>query len=120
MRYMMFMKHSEDYRFEDIPQSLFGAMDKLIQESAKDGSFIDGGGLQRTSAGSRIRLSKGKLTTTDGPFTEAREVVGGYAIMEFKTREEALEHCRKFMELHREHWPEFEGECEIRPLEANS
>lgn len=54
---------------------------------------------------------------TDGPFTEAKEVVGGYALVEVKSKEEALEVARQFMELHRVHWPAFEGECEVRPLE---
>jgi hypothetical protein len=57
------------------------------------------------------------LKVTDGPFTEAKELVGGYALVEVKSREEALQVARQFMELHRRHWPEFEGECEVRPLE---
>ena len=94
------------------------AMDKFIAKCQKDGSFIDGAGLQPTKAATRVRLSKGKITSTDGPFTEAKEVVGGFSIMEFKTREEALANAREFMQLHKEHWPEFEGECEVRPFEA--
>jgi hypothetical protein len=64
-----------------------------------------------------VRLSKGQLKMTDGPFTEAKEVVGGYAIAELPSREEAEKFARKFMELHRLHWPTFEGESEVRPLE---
>jgi hypothetical protein len=56
----------------------------------------------------------------DGPFTESREIVGGYALMEVKSREEALKYAREFMELHRRFWPEFDGECEMRPLEAEA
>ena len=118
MRYMMFIKHKEDFDISKVPQSLFGAMDKFIAKCQKDGSFIDGAGLQPTKAATRVRLSKGKITSTDGPFTEAKEVVGGFSIMEFKTREEALANAREFMQLHKEHWPEFEGECEVRPFEA--
>jgi hypothetical protein len=62
-------------------------------------------------------LSGGKLKVSDGPFTEAKEVVGGYAFVETTSKEQALELARDFMELHRKHWPEFEGECEVRPLE---
>jgi len=62
-------------------------------------------------------LSGGKLKVTDGPFTEAKEVVGGYAIVEVKSRDEALKIARDFMELHQVHWPSFEGESEVRPLE---
>ena len=57
---------------------------------------------------------------TDGPFTESKEIVGGYALVDAKTREEALDLARKFMDIHRIHWPEFEGECEVRPLEAEA
>ncbi|HET9425540.1 MAG TPA: YciI family protein [Gemmatimonadaceae bacterium] len=118
MRYMMFIKHTENYRQEDVPKSLYAAMDEFIGEASKAGAFIDGAGLQPTKNGFRVRLAKGKITTTDGPFTEAKEVVGGYAIMECRTPEEAREYSRKFMELHREHWPGFEGESEVRPFEA--
>jgi len=88
-----------------------------VGAAQKSGVFIDGAGLQPTDAGTRIKLKAGRITTTDGPFTESKEIVGGYALMELKSREEALEYGRQFMELHRIHWPEFEGECEIRPLE---
>jgi hypothetical protein len=118
MRYMMFIKHGEDFNLDTVPQSLFGAMGKFVQEGFNSGALIDTAGLQQTKAGARVRLSKGKITTTDGPFTEAKEVVGGFAIMECKTREEALGYARQFMELHKEHWPAFEGECEVRPFEA--
>ena len=53
----------------------------------------------------------------DGPFTETKEIIGGYALVEVASREEAMKTARQFMELHRVHWPEFEGECEVRPLE---
>ena len=118
MRYMMFVKHKEDFDISKVPHSLFGAMDKFIAKCQQDGSFIDGAGLQPTKAATRVRLAKGKITSTDGPFTEAKEVVGGFSIMEFKTREEALENARQFMQLHKEHWPDFEGECEVRPFES--
>jgi hypothetical protein len=62
-------------------------------------------------------LSKGKLHVTDGPFTEAKEVIGGFAIIEAASREQALDVARQFMDLHRVHWPAFEGECEVRPFE---
>jgi hypothetical protein len=117
MRYMMFIKHSEHYKFEEIPQSLFGAMGQLVEAGFKSGQLVDTAGLQRTDKGFRIRLAKGKLTTTDGPFTEAKEVVGGYAIVNAKDRQDAEQFARQFMELHRTHWPAFEGECEVRPLE---
>jgi hypothetical protein len=90
-----------------------------VNENVKSGVLIDTSGLQPTSAGARVRLSRGKLTITDGPFTEAKEVVGGYALVEAKSRKEAMDLATKFMDIHRVHWPEFEGECEVRPLEAD-
>ncbi len=60
-----------------------------------------------------------KLTedsVTDGPFAEAKEVVGGYAVLEARSRDEALAAARTFMRLHQQHWPGWEGECEIREL----
>ena len=109
MRYMMFIKHTEDYRSADVPSSLYEEMGKFIEETTKSGNFIGGAGLQPTSAGARVRLKSGKITVMDGPFTETKEVVGGYAIMDAKSHDEALELARRFMELHLKHWPAFEG-----------
>jgi len=117
MRYMMFIKHTEDYQNVQVPASLYEDMGKFIEETTKSGNFVTGAGLQPSAAGSRVRLSGGKITMTDGPFTESKEIVGGYAIMDAKTRDEALSIARRFMELHLKHWPTFEGECEMRPLE---
>src|SRR4051812_37589263 len=118
MRYMMFIKHTEDYRMEDVPQALFTAMGDFVGEAMKSGAIIDTAGLQPTSKGKRIRLSGGKLNVIDGPFVETKEVVGGYALVEAKSDDEALTLARRFMDIHRIHWPQFEGECEVRPLEA--
>jgi hypothetical protein len=117
MRYMMFIKHPSDYDPTAVPPALFGAMGEFIEEYAKKGVFIDGAGLQPLSQATRVALSGGKIKVTDGPFSEAKEVVGGYAICECASHEEAVELATKFMELHRIHWPEFEGESELRPFE---
>lgn len=118
MRYMMFIKHTEDYRTEEVPASLFKAMDEFVGAHMKNGVLVDTAGLQPTSKGTKIGLRRGKIKVTDGPFSESKEIVGGYAIVEAKSKEEAVELARQFMELHRIHWPAFEGECEVRPLEA--
>lgn len=117
MKYLMLIKHTESYRSQPIPQALMDAMGEFVNEGFKSGVLKDTAGLKATVDGFRVRLGGGKLKVTDGPFTEAKEVVGGYALVEVKSREEALEVARKFMELHRVHWPAFEGECEVRPLE---
>ena len=118
MKYLMMIKHSESYRSETIPQGLLDAMDKFIAEGFKNGTLKDTGGLKPTSEGFRVRSKNGKLHTTDGPFTEAKEVIGGYAIVDLKSEEEARDVARQFMDIHRVHWPAFEGECEVRPLEG--
>ena len=117
MRYMMFIKHTEDYRNAQVPASLYEEMGKFIEETTKSGNFVTGAGLQPSSTGTRVRLSSGKITVMDGPFAESKEIVGGYAIMDAKSRDEALALARRFMEIHQKHWPTFEGECEMRPLE---
>jgi len=114
VRYMTFVKGSENQG--PAPQAMYDAMDKHIAEQAKAGVFISGGGLAPTKESFRVRSKGGKLHVTDGPFTESKEVIGGFAIMEYATREEALEGAKQFMELHRIHWPEWDGECEFRPM----
>ncbi|HSA54440.1 MAG TPA: YciI family protein [Gemmatimonadaceae bacterium] len=117
MRYMMFIIHKELGSDANPPQSLFDAMGEFVGAELKSGRLIDTGGLQPSRAGTRIRSRNGKLTVTDGPFTEAKEIVGGYALVEVRSRDEAMELATKFMELHRMHWPEFDCTCEVRPLE---
>lgn len=117
MKFMMFIKHSESHRSQPIPEGLNEAMGKFVQEGFNSGVLKDTAGLKASSEGWRVRLSGGKLRVTDGPFTEAKEVVGGYAVVEVTSKEEAMKIARDFMELHRVHWPTFEGECEVRPLE---
>jgi hypothetical protein len=116
MKYLMFIRADESYRFQ-IPQGLQEAMGQFVADGFKSGVLKDTAGLKASSEGVRIRLSRGKLRATDGPFTEAKEVVGGYALVEVQSRQEALDAARRFMELHQVHWPAFEGECEVRQLE---
>jgi hypothetical protein len=98
------------------PQQLMEAMGKLAEEAMKSGEMIETGGLGPTATGSRVRLSGGKITVTDGPFAETKEVIGGYAVFELKSKEEAIERTRRFMELHHKHWPGWEGETEVRQM----
>ena len=117
MRFMMFIKHPGDYDIRNVPPSLFGAMGEFVGEQMQKGAIIDGAGLQPLTKATRVRLSGGKINVTDGPFSEAKEVVGGYALCEAASHEEAVALAMQFMELHRLHWPTFEGEAEVRPLE---
>jgi len=117
MKCLMLIKHSETHRSQPIPPGLLEAMGTFVEEGFKSGVLKDTAGLKGTAEGLRIRQSGGTLHVTDGPFTEAKEVVGGYALVEVTSKEEALQVARQFMEIHLVHWPEFEGECEVRPLE---
>jgi hypothetical protein len=115
MRYMYLVIGAQDYG--PPPQRLMDEMTKLTERRLADGSMIDSGGLLPTPMGAaRVSLKGGKLKVTDGPFTESKEVVGGYAIFEFATREEALASAMEFMELHRLYAGDWEGTCEMRPM----
>lgn len=118
MRYMMFIKHTEDYRNKTIPPGLMEAMGEFVGEYMKNGKIVDTNGLKSTHKGKKVRLSDGQLRIIDGPFTESKEIVGGYAILDLDSDQEALDLATKFMDIHRVHWPEFEGECELRPVES--
>ena len=98
------------------PQALMDAIGKLGEEAARKGVMVEMGGLLPTAMGARVRLAGGRLTVTDGPFTEAKEVIGGYAVYAVKSKAEALEWTRRFLALHQEHWKGWEGEVELRQL----
>ena len=117
MRYLTFIRSSESYRDTPPPPALMEAMGSFIGRCSKDGTLVETGGLRPSRDGARVRLAKGKITVTDGPFSESKEVIGGWAILEAKSKAEALRVATEFMELHRKHWPGFEGESEVRPIE---
>ena len=116
MKYLTFIRHSESYRQSGPPAALMEAMGKFVQKSLKDGSLVDTGGLLPSKDGVRVRLADGKITVTDGPFTETKEVIGGWAILQADSKAEAVRIATEFMELHRKYWPEFDGESEVRPM----
>jgi hypothetical protein len=114
MRYMMIVKHAENQGAP--PKALMDAIAQLAQEDAKTGTMIGNGGLRPTAQGARVRLSGGKVSVIDGPFTEAKEIIGGYAQFELKSKQEAIEGAVRFMELHKKYWPGWEGETEVREM----
>ena len=114
MRFMMIVKHAENQG--PPPPQLMDAITKLAEQEARAGTMLGNGGLGPTAQGARVRLSGGKVTVTDGPFTETNEVIGGYAQFELKSKEAAVESAVRFMELHRKHWPGWEGETEFRQM----
>ena len=113
MRYMSFVISSSD-----VPPTpeLMEAMGKLAEREIKAGRLLDMGGLMPIDMGTRVTLKKGKLAVTDGPFTEAKEVVGGYAVFEFATKEAAVAAAVEFMDLHKQFCPGWEGTCEVRAI----
>jgi len=110
----MMVKHAEN--FGPPPREFMDAMAKLGEEAVKAGTMVTSGGLAPTAKSTRVRLSQGQVTAIDGPFTEAKEVIGGYAVLEFKSKEEAIESAKHFMELHKKYWPGLEGETEVRQV----
>jgi len=116
MKYLALIRHSESQRAVGPPQGLLEAMGRFVQKSLQDGSLVDTGGLLPSKDGFRVRLTKGAINVTDGPFTESKEVIGGWAILKADSKADALAIAREFMELHRRFWPEFEGESEVRPM----
>ena len=85
-------------------------MGQLIEESMKAGVLLATEGCLPSASGARVRLSNGKITVTDGPFTETKEVIGGFAMLQANSRAEAIELARKFLEV------AGDGECEIRQI----
>jgi len=88
------------------PQALFEAMDVHIGERAASGVFLDGGGLYGTEDAVNFVVRKGEVSRFDGPYAEAKEVVGGWSILAYPTVEDAVADMQVFAELHAEHWPE--------------
>src|SRR5262249_5904326 len=114
MRFMTIVKSAEKFGFP--PPKLLEAVEKLRLEAVDNGVMLDAGGLAPSATGKSVRLRNGQLSVVDGPFTESKEVVGGYAVFEFDSQDEAVEWTRRFMELHTKHWPEWEGTTEIRQM----
>jgi hypothetical protein len=117
MRYITFVKMAED--LGDPPPALVEAMGKELGQAFADGTMIEAGGLSGMRDSVEIRLAGGVIAQTDGPYTEGKEVAGGYAITEVRSHEEAVEGARRVIELHQEFWPGWEGSVEIRQMFSN-
>jgi len=116
MKYLCFIRHVEKYREAGPPAELMQAMGQFVQKSMQDGTLVDTGGLLPSKEGARVRLANGKISVTDGPFIDSKEVIGGWAILNADSKAQALKIATEFMDLHRRHWPAFEGESEVRPM----
>jgi hypothetical protein len=109
MRFMMLVKASKESEAGILPdEKVLGDMARYNEEMVKAGVMLAGDGLQASSKGARVRFSKGKPSVIDGPFTETKELVAGYWLIQVKSREEAIEWARRV--------PFDEGEVEVRQV----
>ena len=111
MRFMFIVKSA--HKGPPTPE-LLEAMHKLADREIKAGRMLDSGGLMPLATGAQVRITDGQLSVVVGPFVEAKEVIGGYAIFELPGKEEALASAREFMQLHKDFMPGWEGTCELR------
>ena len=113
MRVLGLLKMSE--QVGEPSAELFEAMDRTIKEIGETTHLIDTNGLVPSAvAATVIRGSAGRVTMVDGPFTESKELIGGYAFFEVDTWEAAVEAMRKIIAVHTDHWPTWEGSAEVR------
>lgn len=122
MQFLMLIRIANDTDYEAgkaVPAELDAAMGELMTEWSKTGAFVSAAGLRPTSQASRVRLSRGGVVVTDGPFAEAKEVIGGFFILEAPDRAAATAMTRQFVELHqRVLGDDFLLECEVRQVEG--
>lgn len=118
MRFMMMVKADKDYEAGLPPRpELVAAIGKLTDDMVKAGVLVQTGGLLPSAKGARVRVSRGNVSVTDGPFAETKELIGGFAIVETTSRDEAIALGRQFMALHAAViGAAYDGECEIRQL----
>jgi len=102
------------------PPALLEAINRLLADDAQRGVVVETGGLLPTDRGARVRLAGGKITVTDGPFAEAKEVIGGYAILNLNSKQEAIDAAVALFEIHKQYWPGWEGEAEVRQMVESS
>jgi hypothetical protein len=98
------------------PQSLFDAMDAYIGEQVAKGVFLDGGGLYGAEDAVNFVVRQGEVSRVDGPYAEAKEIVGGWALLKYDTLEEAIAEQQVFAKLHAKHWPEVTVVATLRQI----
>ena len=117
MKVLVFVKATKESEAGEMPsEKLLTEMGRYNEELVKAGIMLGGEGLQPSSKAARVVFNGDKRSVIDGPFAESKEIVGGYAFMEFPSHSAAVASATQFMELHREHWPGWEGEVEVRQV----
>jgi hypothetical protein len=114
MRFMTLIKGPE--HAGPPPQALMEAIGQLGAEAVRAGVMVETGGLGPSAGGARIEITGTGTKVIDGPFSESKELIGGYAVYEVESKEEALDWCHRFAELHTKHWPGWVGEVELREV----
>ncbi|GAB2543373.1 YciI family protein [Rhodanobacter koreensis] len=112
MRFLSMVRINENSGQQPSEQ-LMSDMGKLMEEMTRAGVLLDTAGLRPTSEGVRVKLSRGKISVIDGPFTETKEVIGGYAMIQASSREEAIQWTRRFLQVHGDEW---DIDCEVRQV----
>lgn len=120
MRYMMMVMGDASYEAGEPPSdALLQGMGAYMGKCAQEGILVDGAGLQPSGKGFKAKSRKGEISIVDGPFTEAKEIVGGYAIVDVRDEAHAREVVREFIQVHIDAGVT-DVDCEIRPLEAEA
>jgi hypothetical protein len=114
MQYMILLKAREDMGTP--PPALLAAMGKGIGELMQSGTMVAAGALLPSESAARVRLTGDRVQITDGPFTEGTELIGGYSIVQVETHQEAVDLGARLVEIHRDYWPGWQGEAEVRRL----
>ncbi len=115
MKFMFIVKSA--HRMGPSPE-LLEQMHKLAKREIEAGRMLDNGGLTPISQGAQVSIAAGQLHVVDGPYAEAKEVIGGYAVFELDNKEAAVASAVEFMQLHRDYLPGWEGTCEVRAFAA--
>jgi hypothetical protein len=115
MRFLTLVKYDE--KGTPPPKAYLDALAEFNRAAMAAGAMIQCSGLQPSAQGSRIRLTRGEASATDGPFTETKELIGGFAVFEVPSKQKVIAWMQRFAELGK-HWPEWECEVEIRQIVA--
>jgi hypothetical protein len=110
MRYLVLLEASQPDG--PPPAELMEGIMQLGAEATKAGALLDTAGLAPSAAGAMVGVAGGRLTVTDGPFAEAKEMIS-YALYQVRSKEEAVEWTSRFIRLHHELWPGWEGEARV-------
>lgn len=117
MKFMTLVKTSSTSKATTGPtQELMTGIMQMGMEAMQAGVMVENGGLLPIEFGASVSLAEGEVTVTDGPYSEAKEWVGGYAVYNVASKQEAVEWAVRFLELHKQFWPGWEGTVEVRQI----